>query len=151
VRFSPPSPTPRSPRALTRRLHALAPRPPPRSFYCQLVARDSTAGAPSTLSIMETNSFKQLTHLQLTLRSATDAGVKSYLAALLALSREQCAALSATSAALRAECGEKEDAIQRLRAFPAPPPPPSPLTSCAAAARATHSPPAPLPIFSRRR
>ena len=65
---------------------------------------------------METNSFKQLTHLQLSLRSATDAGVKSYLAALLALSREQCGALDASATALRAECSEKEGAIQRLRA-----------------------------------
>jgi hypothetical protein len=75
---------------------------------------------------METNAFKQLTHLQLTLRSATDAGVKSYLAALLALSREQCGALDAAASALRADCSEKEEAFQRLRAF-SPARPPSPL------------------------
>ncbi len=101
------------------------PSPPPsRSFYCQLIARDATAGAPSTLSIVETNTFKQLTHLQLTLRSATDAGVKSYLAALLALSREQCGALEAASAKLLAECTEKDETILRIRA--SAPPPPSP-------------------------
>lgn len=49
-------------------------------FYCQLVVRDTTPGSPSLLSIIETNAFKQLTHIQLSLRVATDAILKKYLA-----------------------------------------------------------------------
>ena len=44
-------------------------------YYCQLVAREAGPSGASTLSIVETNAFKQLTHLQLGLRAANDACV----------------------------------------------------------------------------
>lgn len=49
--------------------------------YAALVTiRDPAPGSLSTLSIIETNRFKQLTHLQLSFRIGNDTIVKRYLA-----------------------------------------------------------------------
>lgn len=41
-------------------------------------------GAPSAFSVVETNAFKQLTHLSFATRAGTDASVKRYLASRMA-------------------------------------------------------------------
>ncbi len=97
-------PSPRA-RVCEAAAHCILPSPPvlrrlpvfPLRFYCQLSARDLSASSASTLSVIETNAFKQLTHLQLGLRVANDAGVKRYLAARLALANQS---LSSTNEAL---------------------------------------------------
>jgi hypothetical protein len=55
------------------------------SFGLQLTIRDAAAAAaaPSILAVVETNAFKHLAHLSLSLRASNDAGLKRYLAARL--------------------------------------------------------------------
>lgn len=52
-------------------------------YMASLALRDSTAGSPSVFAILETNQFKQLTHLELSLRAGTDSSTKRYLASRL--------------------------------------------------------------------
>ena len=79
-------------------------------------AAAAAASACSTFSLVETNYFKELTHLSLKLRAGNDAAVKAYLAARLRQLRGERAALSS-------QLTETADALARERE-----------TACAAAA-----------------
>lgn len=68
-----------------------------------LHVRDPSPGAPSLLSMVETNHFKQLTHIQLKLTAGNDTTVKRYLAARLSQTKT---ALSKTRAALDGSTAE---------------------------------------------
>jgi len=60
-----------------------------REYSCILSVRgDPTPGGTSCMSIVQTNHFKNLTHLSLQLRLATDASLKRYLAARLIYTKE---------------------------------------------------------------
>jgi spindle assembly abnormal protein 6 len=60
-----------------------------REYSCILTVRgDPTPGGTSCMSIVQTNHFKNLTHLSLQLRLATDASLKRYLAARLTYTKE---------------------------------------------------------------
>jgi len=60
-----------------------------REYSCILTVRsDPTPGGTSCLSIVQTNHFKNLTHLSLQLRLATDASLKRYLAERLTYTKE---------------------------------------------------------------
>jgi spindle assembly abnormal protein 6 len=61
-----------------------------REYSCILTVRgDPAPGGTSCMSIVQTNHFKNLTHLSLQLRLATDASLKRYLAARLTYTKEQ--------------------------------------------------------------
>jgi spindle assembly abnormal protein 6 len=61
-----------------------------REYSCVLTVRgDPIPGGTSSMSILQTNHFKNLTHLSLQLRLATDASLKRYLAARLTYTKEQ--------------------------------------------------------------
>ena len=53
------------------------------SYGALITIRDPAPGSLSTLSIIETNRFKQLTHLQLSFRIGNDTIMKKYLTARL--------------------------------------------------------------------
>jgi len=60
-----------------------------REFSCILSVRgDPIPGGSSCMSIVQTNHFKNLTHLSLQLRLATDASLKRYLATRLTYTKE---------------------------------------------------------------
>ena len=68
-------------------------------FHAVLTTRDVSApGTPSVFSFVETNAFKQLTHLSFTTRAGTDSSVKRYLAARLAHVQAQLRAMSERAA-----------------------------------------------------
>ncbi|KAG5180833.1 hypothetical protein JKP88DRAFT_349405 [Tribonema minus] len=69
----------------------------------------ASSGGCSAFSVMETNHFKELTHLSLRFRSGNDAAVKAYLAARLRQLRGE-------AAALRRRAGDAEADAQRLAA-----------------------------------
>lgn len=60
-----------------------------KEYSCVLTVRgDSSPGGTSCMSIVQTNHFKNLTHLSLQLRLATDASLKRYLAARLSYTKK---------------------------------------------------------------
>ncbi len=69
------------------------------------------------LSIVETNAFKQLTHLELGLRAAHDGGVKKYLAARLALAGAALARTADELTAKRREADCLGEALKRMGAL----------------------------------
>ena len=58
------------------------------------IAQLDTAGAKPSFSIIETNHFKEVTHLALMVRSGDDKAVKSYLAARLTRLKQRFGELS---------------------------------------------------------
>eukprot|EP00041_Stephanoeca_diplocostata_P030322 m.915789 g.915789 ORF g.915789 m.915789 type:complete len:643 (+) comp23733_c0_seq4:110-2038(+) len=77
-------------------------------------ANASTALA--TLGVIETNDFKNLTHLCLKFVPGNDATVKKHLASCLAMEKESCASLRTQLAAMSREFSEKlEQAEHKVR------------------------------------
>lgn len=68
------------------------------------------------LSIVETNPFKQLTHLGVGLTAANDAGVKRYLAQRLATARSALAASDAALQSSRSEAARLRTELTDARA-----------------------------------
>lgn len=83
------------------------------SRYLAVLTTASGSGA-SRLDVVETNRFKELTHLSLTLQAGTDAGIKHYLAARLALAESQAAQLRTELERSDAGGSQRASEIERL-------------------------------------
>jgi len=115
----------------------------PARFYCALAtARDSPAGSPSTLSVVEVNPFKELTHINLGLRCGNDAAIKRYLAARLAQTQAALSASDACLCAVQRDMVVGQDAARDAGACP------SPSSLLAHARLLTHPPSVQLPSWS---
>ena len=94
------------------------------SFMATLTPRDaSVPGTPSRFCLVETNNFKQLTHLSFSTRAGTDASTKRYLAGRFVQVRRQLhaaqdrlAGLGAETSRLRADLAGVEAELLRTRA-----------------------------------
>jgi spindle assembly abnormal protein 6 len=91
-------------------------------FLAQLINFSSMTTGPSARSlftVVETNSFKHITHLSLQFLPGTDVTVKKYLASLVQSYKEQSARLqsqlSSTDSQLRAELKSMSDECGRLK------------------------------------
>lgn len=74
-------------------------------FSAYLTAKDPSPGGVSTLSIVETNAFKAITHISLQARVGTDAVVKRYLAGRLQQSQTALSRAAESLQGVRAENG----------------------------------------------
>jgi spindle assembly abnormal protein 6 len=115
----------------------------PTRYACVLSIKDPSPGCPSTLSVVETNHFKQLTHISLALRAGHDAAVKRFLAARLAQTKGALARASKSVETATAEIGRLKGQVEATCACTVSsppsstsPPPPPPLS------------PQSLPLFS---
>jgi spindle assembly abnormal protein 6 len=104
----------------------------PTRYACVLSIKDPSPGCPSTLSVVETNHFKQLTHISLALRAGHDAAVKRFLAARLAQTKGALARASKSVETATAEIGRLKGQVVATCACivssphssTSPPPPP---------------------------